>query len=127
MKSLDRLLLLLTLAVVLTIVIASIVKVIREDHQMVPDRGVAQVISTSIYAPLVRHISPNACRTMFPAEEVGSLCDYYDGINLPDPCAPGYHLERQTTPGETGYVTGKVCHLDSARGERGVGLDCSAR
>ena len=31
---------------------------------------------------------------MFPPDEVGSVCDYYDGFDLPDDCRDGYHLER---------------------------------
>jgi hypothetical protein len=94
----------------------------------------ARVISETIYTPRVHHISTEACKTMFPPDEVGGLCEYYEGINLPDGCAEAYHMETQHVPivgmdalAGAPLLAGaprKVCHLNSARGEHGAGLDC---
>lgn len=90
------------------------------------DPGLQRDLSATVYVPAVHHLSPEACRTMFPPDEVGSVCDYYDGFDLPDDCRDGYHLERmdRSEAYAAPAVARKVCHLNSARGERGTGLDC---
>lgn len=88
-------------------------------------------LSSTLYLPRIVHVPVDSCKTMFPPAEVGPLCEFYDGINLPDDCAAGYHLETEHGFPDVGALgvrvsaTRKVCHLDSDRGERGLGLDCA--
>lgn len=98
-----------------------------------------EVISPTLYLPHLHHLGVDSCKTMFPPDDVGALCEYNDGIWLPDLCGDGYHMENQATAFDvaTGLAASqggppyswvvhrrKVCHLNSARGERGAGLDC---
>lgn len=98
-----------------------------------PEAPPSREISQTIYTPAIHFVDTEACKVMFPPESVGGLCEYGDGVLLPDGCASGYHMERQRTDfgipsflqrrePSSGYR--KVCHKDAARGEIGWGLAC---
>lgn len=100
------------------------------------DPGLVRVISPTLYTPYVHRLSVESCKIMFPPDTVGGLCDYNDGLELPDACRDDYHMETQRLGAPDvvipafGHATlaptrRKVCHLNTARGERGAGLECA--